>query len=80
MPPDLLWKFLFLITDLALAGALSWLVFLFNACQKNKEEMAALRLHMAENYAKKDDIHKQLERLEEKLDQLFKDLHATAKP
>lgn len=76
-----IWQLVFIITQFVLAGVLGWQVFLFKACQANKESVADLKLHIAENYARKTDIDNALTRLESKLDNLFDELHKrTARP
>lgn len=76
-----IWQLVFIITQFVLAGVLGWQVFLFKSCQANKESVADLKLHIAENYARKTDIDNALTRLESKLDNLFDELHKrTARP
>lgn len=71
----ILWKFIFIVTDLGLAGVIGWQVFLFNGNQKNKDVLSEYKLHVAEHYAKRDEIDAALNRLDKKLDKLFDELH-----
>ncbi len=69
------WQLVFILTNFVLAGVLGWQVFLFKSWQANKEAIATLRLHVAENYVRKDDMQESFTRLENKLDKLFEELH-----
>jgi hypothetical protein len=70
-----LWKVVFALTDLILLIAIAWLAWVFKKCSSNEREHMDFKLHVSENYAKKEHIDSSIERIEKKLDGLFKELH-----
>lgn len=60
---------------------LAWNVYLHRVGQKNKEAVAEMRLHIAENYSGKRDLEKMFgdfeQRIDRRIDQLVKTLCAT---
>lgn len=65
------------VTGTVLSGVIGFQVFLFSRIRANEGAIAEHKLYAANNYAKKTDLDKRLDRLEQKLDSVIRDLHPT---